>query len=825
MRYGLRALWKKPGFTAVAVLTLALGLGVNTALFTVFDAFALRPLPLGDPDALVNLHGQTERGDRQNLFSYLDYLDYRDQNDVLAGLAAMNKVAVPLGDAAPSGEASVLAGDTEHVFLQIVSGNYFSVLGAGTSQGRAFLPEEDQTTAAPPVIVLSHWYWQRHLDSDPNIVGKTMRLRGEPFTIVGVAERGFIGTTPDAPAGWIPLMTRDRVIQAGEWNYRRWLTDRDADSFTLIGRLKAGVEREGAQAALGGIARGLADAYPREGRNHTLTLTSGMAFVNISAEELPIIMPLLLAVGLVLLIACANVANLLLARAASRHREIGVRLALGATRGRIVRQLLTESIMLSALGGAAGLLLTVWTLSALYPVVMSSLLLPAGVKESFTLNLDPNYRIFGFTLLASLVAGVVAGLAPALQASKPELTSALKDEGSTFGRNLSQSRLRNALVVTQVAVCMTLLVGAGLMVRNVRSVSTLDIGYETKNVLSAAVSVRSAEKDSRDEGDARRMFAERLRALPGVKSVSRAYRSPLAGGPEKTGVTLDWQRAAGGIPLESNYNFVSPEYFATVGLRVVRGRAFDEGEANAGAAVVVVSESTARYLWPGEDAIGKRIGVGAALVRDKGEENDERMFMDAAAFPSFEVIGVARDARSGWVWQKDETFLYLPLKPDGALGEQILISTHGDAGALAPSVRAEAATAGGLLISVRPLEDALRYQMAPFRAIATLASALGLLALVLAGVGLYGVMSFVVGQRTREIGIRVALGAEPRNVVGMFLRQGARLLAAALVDLSPLDPVAFGGVSIFLAVVSLLACYVPARRATKVDPMVALRYE
>jgi putative ABC transport system permease protein len=353
--------------------------------------------------------------------------------------------------------------------------------------------------------------------------------------------------------------------------------------------------------------------------------------------------------------------------------------------------------------------------------------------------------------------------------------------------------------------------------------------------------VRSAEKNRRDEQQARRAFAERLRALPGIKSVSRVYKSPLAGGPAKTGVMLEGQAAAGGLSSESNYNVVSPEYFGTVGLRVVRGRAFTQQEADAGAQVVVVSESSARRLWPGEDAIGKRIGVGAALVNEKSED-DERVFKDAASFPTFEVIGVARDTRSGFVWQRDETFLYMPLKPDSRLGEQILISTQSDAQSLMHAVRGEAAAAG-LLISVSRLEDALAYQMSPFRAMATLAGALGLLALGLAGVGLYGVMSFVVSQRTREIGIRIALGAEPRNVVGMFLRQGARLLAlgllfgllggaaasrllaAALVDIRSLDPVAFGGVSIFLAIVALLACYVPARRATKVDPMIALRYE
>ncbi|HYX41808.1 MAG TPA: ABC transporter permease, partial [Pyrinomonadaceae bacterium] len=398
--------------------------------------------------------------------------------------------------------------------------NYFSVLGAQMTLGRAFLPEENETPNTHPVIVLSHAFWQRHFNADPNVLGQTIKLQGETFTIIGVAERGFIGTTPDAPSGWVPLMMRDRLIGVGNWNYRRWLTDRNADSFTLTGRLKPGVSRTQAQAEMSLLAQQLAESYPAAGRKTAALVESGMTFVNITAEMWPLIIPLLVAVGLVLLIACANVANLLLARAATRAKEIGVRLALGATRGRLIRQLLTESVLLSVLGGTAGLLLAVWTLNALYPLVLSSLPLPAALKESFTLNLEPDYRIFGFTLLASVGAGVAAGLAPAWQASRPDLTAALKDEGSTLSQHLSQSRLRNALVVMQVAVCLMLLVGAGLLVRNVRKVQTLDTGLETKNVFTVAVSAHQTEQAQRDESGARRLLAEKLSALPGVQSVS-----------------------------------------------------------------------------------------------------------------------------------------------------------------------------------------------------------------------------------------------------------------------------------------------------------------
>jgi predicted permease len=833
LRFGTRALVKRPGFTLVAVVTLALGVGVNTALFTVFDALALRPLPLKDPARLVNVYGLDAKGARRPLYSYADYLDYRERAASFEGLAAMNKAAVPLGEDAPVAHGDIPSADVQYAPLQLVSGNYFRVLGAGLALGRAFSAEESERPGAQPVIVLSEWFWRRHFGADTSVAGKTLKLRGETFTVVGVAERGFVGTSPDAPAGWVPLMTRDLLLPEGSWNYGRWLTERDADSFTLVGRLKPGVSRERAAAEVALVARGLATEYAGEGRKTAATVESGMTFFRLTAETLPLVAPLAVAVGFVLLIACANVANLLLARAASRRKEIGVRLALGATRARLVRQLLTESLLLSALGGAAGLLLAVWTLDALYPFVLSSLPLPAGLKESFALELAPDFRVFGFTLLASLAAGLAAGLAPALQSSKTDLTDALKEEAASQGGRVARSRLRSALVVTQVAVCMTLLVGAGLLVRNALNLSALDTGLDTKHVLSAAVGLKKGAGERRNEAEARRLLAERLRALPGVVSVAQAYAQPLAGAPPVTNVSTEGGGAgAGAATTGANYNLVSADFFDALGLRVVRGRAFNEAEANSGARVVVVSESAARRLWPGEDALGKRLAIDAARADSK-----------SGPAPPFEVVGVARDTRSGWVWRKDETFLYMPLRPGGAQGSYLLLKTEGDPRALGAAVRREAARLGGLLVSVRGVEDSLEFQAAPFRALALVAGFLGALAMLLAGVGLYGVVAFLVSRRTREIGIRVALGARPRNVIGLFLRQGGRLVAAglllgvlggaavsrmlasALVDLSPLDPLTFFAVSLFLASVALAACYVPARRAAKVDPMEALRYE
>lgn len=842
IRYGWRALRKHRGFTAAAVITLALGIGVNAALFTVFDAFVLKPLPLKDPDRLVNFGGTNRIGERQRLFSYQDYLAYRDQSDSFSNLIAWNKVRATLGEAPPNqDDSSAFAEGYEYLLGQIVTGNYFSALGAEMTLGRGFRPDDDQLTVEQPVVVLSYGCWKRRFDADQQIVGKTIVLQGQSFIVIGVTAPEFIGTTPDAPSFWASLMMRDRLIQAGGWGHKRWLTDPNTVVLTILGQLKPGVTRSQAEAATQLVTDRLAKSYPAVERQTTVKLTSGATFVTLDEDVMPLVVPLLLGFGLVLLIACANVANLLLARAAGRQREIGVRLALGATRWRIVRQLVCESLMLALVGGGAGLLIAVWALSALYPIVLSSVPLPEGIAQQFALNLTPDWRVFGFTLLIAAIAGIAAGLVPALQASKPNLTAALKEEGSALHANLSQSRLRSTLVVAQMAVCLALLVSAGLLFRNMRRIQTVDTGMITNNVFVVAVGLSrtGTEKPDGRESELRYQLADSLRSMPGVVSVSEAHRQPLSGEMGNTAVVLPGESAD--HPREARFNFVSAEYFETLKIPLVRGRAFTSPEAKAQAPVLVISEATAQRYWPGADPLGKRIGIPAtASSAPLASANANQT---AAVYRQYEVIGVARDVRSRWVWEKDETFLYMPSPPAGSFG-YLLVRTQIDQAAVMGSVRGLAATIDpSLRVSVRRVDENLAFQTAPFSAIAWLSGALGMLALLLASVGLYGVMSFVVASRTREIGIRVALGAKPVDVVRLFLRQGlrltalgmflglvggaliSRLLAAVLIDLSPLDPVAFGSVSVFLAVVALLAIYIPARRATKVDPLEALRYE
>ena len=829
LKYAARYLRKQPGFTIVAVLTIALGIGINTAMFTVFDAFFLKPLPLIDSSGLVKVEGRDKNGQRRRIFSYLDYLDYRQQNASVSELIAWNQVIVTLGEA-PPGNANdfIPAEGYEYAFGEIISTNYFNVLGARMYLGRGFTSSED-TEAGASAIVLNHDYWQRHFNSDTSIIGKEIVLQGHTFTIIGVAEPGFIGTIPDSPSFWAPLRARDYLIQTGGWAHQTWLTDRNTEAFTLLARIAPTVSESQAQAAFQLTTDRLAQAYPDDNRKTLIMFERAGTFATLNDNLAALIFPLAIGFALVLIIACANVANLLLARAIARQREIGVRLALGARRSRIIKQLLTESILLAVLGGAVGLLIGIWALRIALSIILSTL--PSEeLAAGFKLDLFPDWRVFVFTLAVAALSGMVAGLAPAIQLSRPNVVAALKDDATQGG--LSRSRLRSGLVVAQIAVSLSLLIAAGLLVMNAYRLPQLDTGMTTSNVFSVSVGLNTAgaQLNENRQNILRRNFADRLRALPEVATVSEAYNLPLSGS------TANKLVMAGGDtpdhPREAGVNFVSAEYFETLAIKMTRGRAFSSNEVGSSAPVVVVSETAANQFWPGQDPIGQHLAVP--------DESDQPA--KGAHYQQYEVVGVARDTRSRRLWQKDGCFLYVPVTDSKS--RYLLVQTRGNPSATMSLVRSVATSVDPeLRVSARRLDDNLDFQTIPFRALGWVSAVLGSLALVLAALGLYGVTSFVVARRTHEIGIRMALGARGSDVVALFLRGGlrltalgvvmgigggaalSRLLVSALVDLSAVNPLIFAMASLFLFMVATLTILAATYRATKVDPLVALRHE
>jgi predicted permease len=828
VRYGFRVLRASPGFAAVAVLSLALGIGANTSIFSVVNAALLRPLPVNEPDRLVFVFNGTQTSP-YSVSSYPDYVDYRDKNEVFSDVLTYSSITA-------SGRTD---DQTDLISGSIVSGNFFDALGVRAALGRTFLPEEDTTPNTHPVAVISHGLWERRFGSDPKVIGQQLTLNGHAFTIVGVTSAGFNGPevleTNDiyVPAMMQALVRPPRGGFSGDMN-PDMLSRRGPRWLRIIGRLKPGVSIDQAQAAMSTLAAQLQQAYPDTNRNTIATLFPVSKVDPQAYTQLISVAALLLAVvAIVLLIACANVANLLLARASGRRKEIAVRLALGASRSRLVRQLLTESVLLSLAGGLGGLLLALWTID-----VLKTATPPDGIF-SFTLDYRLDGRVLAFTFLLSLATGVIFGLAPALQASRPDLVPALKDEASAAAQGRRRFNLRNLLVVAQVALSLVLLIGAGLFLRSLNNAQAIDPGFNADRVLNAQLNINLLRYTKLQGQEFYRQVIERVEALPGVESASMARVVPMSGSGRTSSLIIEGQdqpdnvsRSEGSGPDNPNPNTVSTnvvglKYFETMGISLLRGRDFTEQDKEGAPLTVVVNEAFARRYFDGEEALGRRLSFRGAQG------------------PWSEIVGVARDSKYRTLGEAQRPFVYSPLAQNHETGMALHVRTIGDPSSVAGAVRREVQTLDQNLpvTNLQPMRDVLGSSLFAARMGAVLLAIFGLLALLLAGVGLYGVMSYTVSRRTREIGIRMALGAQTGNVLRLVLKEGmalvgggvaaglivaaavTRLLASFLYGVSPLDATTFVAIPVVLALVALLASYLPARRAAKVDPMIALRYE
>jgi predicted permease len=811
MRYGARRLWKKPGFTLIAVLTLALGIGANTAIFTLVNAVFLQRLPVTEPARLMSVFGMDEKNRTIDFsaISWPNFKDYRDQNDVFTGMIAFQYISLNFsgGD------------EPQWIYGMIVTGNYFDLLGVKAAIGRTFLPEEDRTPGTHPVVVLSYSAWQRRFGGDPTIVGRAIKLNRLDYTVVGVAAEGFKGT--DAIGGvdcWVPMMMHDQVLTGV---YREGFNGRRALILSVIGRLKPGVTEQQAETAMRVIGRRLEQDYPKDNdkRNVTLiplnqsTVPPHERSVYLRASGL-----MLAVVGLVLLIACANVANLLLAQAAARRKEISLRMALGASRARLIRQLLTESLMLALAGSGVGLLLAVAGRDLLWAFR------PPWIGAG-DLNLSFDPRVLGFTLLISLLTGVIFGLAPALQASRVELITELKEKGSQAVRGHRWLSLRNLLVVGQVALSLVALIGAGLFLRSLSNAQRINPGFETEKLLVLSFDVGVHGYDKARGMEHYRRVVERVEAIPGVISAAIASARPFALGFMRSVFVEGQEPSGGGRGIMTIVGAVDPKYFETMSIPLVRGRNFTEADSENTPPVVVINEAMANRFWPNQDAVGKRF----------------RFFGNDV---SQEVIGVVKDTALR-IGEVPPPVAYRSLLQDFPSWATLHVRTAGDPSGLLATVRREVQALDRTMPLARAatISQLIGEGLWGARMGAVLLAVFGLLALILASVGIYGVLAFSVSQRTFEFGIRLALGARPSDVLRLVLGQTLTLVAAGttigitgglivtrmvtnmLYGVSAVDPVTFVGMPLLLLLVALLASYLPARRATKIDPMIALRCE
>jgi predicted permease len=812
IRYAIRGLLRQPGFSLVVVITLILGIGVNTAIFSVTDKLLIRSLPVKKPDRLVLLNSvSVSPYFVSNAFSYPTFTDYREQNQWFSGLIAFSRTRLEM----PAN------GQIERVPAEYVSGNYFDVLGVAAARGRLFLPDEDRTPGYQAVVVISDRFRRNHFSPDQDPVGRTVTLNSVSLTIIGVAAPEYNGIALEQPTDvWVPVLMHPQLAQS------KFIENRNDGWLSLLGRIKDGVTVAQAEAGMDLLAQQI-----KEANTPTGTITKGLPFseqhikfepggkgISSLRKKFSASLKLLMGVViLVLVIACANVGGLLLARGVARRKEMAVRRTLGATGWRLARQCLVESLLLAALGGLGGLILAPWLITLLVKT-------QAGLDNARSLLAQTlDWRVLGFTFAITVLAGITFGLTPAWQSARVELIPALKDQNNGFGAGLPGVGLRGLFVTGQLALAVVVLIGAGLCVRSFQNLLAIDPGYETEKLIVVPVEL---DEKIYDEAQARvfqQQVWERLRSLPGVESVSDCLVPPLSSGRYMSSLVVEGAEAPA-EPTAFDADTVGPGYHTTMGITILKGRGFTEQDQR-GPGAVVINRALAARLFPGQDAIGKRVRRGPGM-------------------PAMEIIGVSENIK-----HHDLTESALPhfdqLRRDYGAYTNFVLKARGTARDLIPQVRRELLSLDPSLQTnqIELMSVSVGNVLGPMRLASTLAALFGALALLLASIGLYGLMAWMVSRRTREVGIRMALGARAGDVLMMIVRDGIllttagigiglvaaflsmRLIGTQLYRVSPTDPLTFVAIAVALLFSSLLACYLPARRATKIDPLVALRYE
>lgn len=812
LKFGLRMLLRKPLLTIGISLSLALGIGANSAVFSLVDAILFRPLNVANPERLVSLYTSDYSGTQYGASSYPDFIDFSAKTNVFESMTAFAEISTMLR----SGQQA------DRAFGVMVNENYFDLLGVRASQGRTFRAEDQSA----PALVVSHDFWQRRFGGDPSLVGKTVFLNNNSFTVIGITPENFTGTDLGrSPEIFVPMQMFKELGFASDFT-----ANRGARQFSIIGRLKPDVSTEQAHASLSLLAQQFAAAYPDtwKERNQQTRRISVVPdrYARVPPEAKSVLMGLagLFAalVGLVLLIACSNISNMLLARATARQKEMAVRSALGASRWRIMRQLLTESFQLSLIGSVLGILLA--------PVCIK-LLTAAFLPSSATglpIDISINQRVILLTLAIGLIAGLIFGVMPALHASRADLSLAMKDETPSLQTGRRRFGIRNLFVMSQISASLLLLIVAGLFIRSLQKAQQLDLGYDINHVLTVRLEPEFFDRpDTAAQLSLYNQVLERVRVLPGVEGASFADFIPSGGGRRSTTIRVENYTPRAGENMDAMNGIVATDYFKTMGMAMVAGREFTDQDKQDAPRTVIVNETLARRYWPGGDALGKHITIGGS---ERGP---------------MEVVGVVKDA-TAYIYQEGAApFFYLPLLQNLAPGGMALhVRTKGDPVAIFPPVRGAIESFGNARIGeVRPLSDFMQDSLIMLRVASTLTGVFGFLALVLALVGVFSVINYSTSRRTREIGIRLALGAQRVDILRMIMKEAlfivvvgvvvgllmafasGRLIASFLFANSGADTSIYVSIALLLIAIAMLACFIPAYKATKVDPNEALRHE